>query len=918
MFNSEDDLLRWAQAAQLGNDAVSLIKRVRESEPARRVRSNGRNVTGRYPSTKMARTIQFESHRNELALIYEMEHDLEVIEYWDQPPSFNLHYTAANGRRLGVPHTPDFFVIRSSSAGWVECKLEQDLVKLSEKQPYRFRKDAQGRWRCLPGEVHAAGYGLCYTVSSDAEIDWTFQRNILFLEDFLFEETVDVPEEVVTYIHSLVAAKPGMTLSELLRVLAQHELRADNVYQMIVTDRLYTNLLECVLAKPDKVYLYFNQEVAAMYGSTTNNPFKGRHRLPSLIPGSHVQWDERVWEIVNRGEKQTWLRDPDDRLIKLDNSSIDHLVEQGFITCPATAPKPSNEDDKEIFSRLDKASPEEIAEANWRYEQLIAFQSGRSSGEEAKVSIRTLYCWQAKFRAAEAQLGAGYIGLLPDIHSRGNSLPKLPEETRSLITEHISIKHEDPKQPTNYSVWAQLIAACRERGIMAPSYQTFCQAVRNRPTHQQQTKRKGRKGAYESEPFYYELELTTPRHGDRPFEICHIDHTELDVELVCSQTGVNLERPWLTLLIDAYTRLIMAFCLLFDRPSYRSCMMVLRECVRRHNRLPQILVIDWGREFNSVYFESLLAYYKITKKTRPPSKSRFGSVCERLFGTTNTRLVYNLAGNTQLTKLEARIVTPEVNPKNLARWTFPYLNDLMANFFYDVYPNLDHPALCQTPKAAFLAAQARCGERDSRFIAHNEKFLMMTLPTTTKGTAKVIPGKGIKINYLFYWCEAFRNPEIEGTRVHIRYDPFNVGQAYAYVKGQWHKCTSEYYLVFSKCSEQELKLISTELRRRNQQLGKRFALNASKIAEFLRTLNEKEHELLLQQRKRDSEIRRAESRLTVAQPLQSLEIADSPAELNPETGPPDVTEPSIEEPSYQLEEGAGVFDTTSLEAYGEY
>jgi transposase InsO family protein len=531
-----------------------------------------------------------------------------------------------------------------------------------------------------------------------------------------------------------------------------------------------------------------------------------------------------------------------------------------------------------------------------------------------KVSIRTLYCWQAKFRAAEAQFGAGYIGLLPDIHSRGNSRPKLPEETISLITEYISIKYENPKQPTSYSVWTQLIKACKERGVTAPSYQTFCQAVRKRPTHQQQTRRKGRKGAYQSEPFYYELELTTPRHGDRPFEICHIDHTELDVELVCSQTGENLGRPWLTLLIDAYTRLVLAFCLLFDRPSYRSCMLVLRECVRRHNRLPQTLVLDGGREFSSVYFEALLAYYKITKKTRPPSKSRFGNVCERLFGTTNTRLVYNLAGNTQLTKINARIVTAEVNPKNLARWAFPYLHDLTDKFFYDVYPDLDHPALCQTPRAAFLAAQARSGERDSRYIAFDEKFLMKTLPTTAKGTAKVIPGRGAKINNIFYWCEAFRNPEVEKTQVHVRYDPFNIGQAYAYVQGYWHKCASEHYLVFSKCSEQEIKLVSTELRRRNQQHSKRFALNASKIADFLRNLGEKEKELQ-QQRKRDAELRRSQSRLKAVPPVRAS-ISSKVSETDPTIK--DKPEPESVEVSYRLVESDNTDDASALETYEEY
>ncbi|MCA1604225.1 MAG: hypothetical protein LC775_01785 [Acidobacteria bacterium] len=38
----------------------------------------------------MGVTIQFESHKNELARIRELEYDPEVLEYYDQPPSIKL------------------------------------------------------------------------------------------------------------------------------------------------------------------------------------------------------------------------------------------------------------------------------------------------------------------------------------------------------------------------------------------------------------------------------------------------------------------------------------------------------------------------------------------------------------------------------------------------------------------------------------------------------------------------------------------------------------------------------------------------------------------------------------------------------------------------------------------------------------
>src|SRR5438034_6124756 len=102
----------WCERTKVSVHARSLIDRIRSSPPSRRVGGGRSNVSGRYPSQKMGVTIQFESHRVELAGIYEMEHDAEVLEYFDQPPAIPLAYESPNGRPMSVRHTPDFFVIR--------------------------------------------------------------------------------------------------------------------------------------------------------------------------------------------------------------------------------------------------------------------------------------------------------------------------------------------------------------------------------------------------------------------------------------------------------------------------------------------------------------------------------------------------------------------------------------------------------------------------------------------------------------------------------------------------------------------------------------------------------------------------------------------------------------------------------------
>jgi putative transposase len=541
-------------------------------------------------------------------------------------------------------------------------------------------------------------------------------------------------------------------------------------------------------------------------------------------------------------------------LVELPFAAFETLVQGKQLD---VAPENSNKvAPSSILDRISRASESDLRIANRRLEFLRRYQHDESPPASADVPLRTFYRWLGMYRQADLNYGCGYLGLLP-LHSRkGNRTPKLSEASRHEMTEAFEHDYETNKQKTLYASWIKLKLSCERKGIVAPSYRTFAIAARRRDPYRQKLKRQGCRSAYVLEPFYFELELKTPRHGDRPFEIGHIDHTELDVELVYSRTGHVLGRPWMTLLIDACSRRVLAVYLTFDPPSYRSCMMVLRECVRRHRRLPQIVVVDGGKEFASTYFEALLASYQCTKKVRPGAKPRFGSLCERVFGVSNTQFVYNLRGNTQITR-NVRQVTKSVNPKALATWSLAELHARLCEYLYEVYDTVGHPALGQTPRAAFLTRLAETGERQQRMIPYDEDFLIFTMPTTAKGTARVAMGKGVKIHHVYYWCEAFRDPEVQGQQVPVRFDPFDAGIGYAFVHKQWVQCHSEYYAVLKGRSEREVMLATEELRQRYKNNSATFDVTARRLAEFLQSVEAEE--TLLTQRLSDlesSEIRR--------------------------------------------------------------
>jgi putative transposase len=891
----QQQLEEWVKKLDLTAQAENMIRQIRSSPPVRRVKSGAGNVCGRYPSRKMGVTIQFESHRNELAAIFELEHDCSVCEYYDQPPSIKLNYMGKNGRRIGVIHTPDYFVLRTDSAGYEECKPEAELLRLAKQSPERYQHDEAGQWRCPPGEQFAGQYGFYYRLRSETSIDWIWQRNIQFLEDYLRADTPLVPISTHQAVCALVAGNPGISLG-CLRQQMEGVASADDIFTLIATDAVWVDLTAAPLVHLERVRLFSGRDAALAdyYLSEAKTPAEIFPHTPvTLAIGQAIAWDGNIRTIVNVGETSVALSDTGQSLIDIPRSQFEQLAKAGRISGVRTETAGLH---PEAQRRLIGASQADLREANRRAELVRARLRGEPLPTDQCVSERTLRSWIASYRAAEAAYGAGYLGVLPKTAQRGNRGRKLPEQTCNLMNEYIEREYETLRQRTKYAAYALLLHHCREQGAIAPSYKTFSLEVKRRANAEQTLKRQGRRAAYQRQPFYWELELTTPRHGDRPFEICHLDHTEADIELCCAHTGRVLGRPWVTFLSDAYSRRLLAVWLTFDRPSYRSCMMALRECVRRHHRFPQMLVVDRGSDFESVYFETLLARFECTKKARPPAQPRFGSVCERLFGTAATQFFDNLLGNTQLTR-QVLLVTKSVNPKAQAVWTLERLHAHLSEWAYEIYDSLEHPALGQSPREAFSAGLIHSGHRPHRLIAYDEQFQLLTLPTTRKGTAKVIPGRGVKINGLYYWSDQFRDPTVEKTQVPVRYDPYDLGLAWTFVAHRWVRCVSEYHAVFHGRSERELMIASDELRARKQAYSRQFTVTANRLAAFLQSVETEE--ALLAQRLKDIAMRPVlrlingaaedghSSELSPAPPVQEIATtADRDSALDSPAGEP--------------------------------
>jgi putative transposase len=852
-------LLAYFRRLKLSKEAQELLTHIRTSPPSRTPGARRGNMPIWYPSKKMSCIIKAESHKVEFAFLLQVEHDDDVLEVWDQPPSIQLEYQDRHGRAQRPLHTADYFLFRYGQAGWVECKPTQELIRQARLRPNRYQLDEQGKWRCPPGEEVAARYGLFYQVYASDQVNWAAQDNWLFLEDYYQDlERLNIPETTLEMLYQQVSECPGIMLADLHERC--RDIPADFINIAIARHVLYIDLNHYRLSEPWQTPVFPSRKSARatvhhsnQVGDQTTSPSH-----ITALTGTLVSWAGQQWQVSEASPTAITLASAGSDPFFLARSAFDALIQdEKIVLHPSATPSHFTVEGQTL---LDSARDVDLATAVFRDRVIHPNQydddeQAQIAGRAASIPARTQRFWRQQYREAQQRHGSGLIGLLPHFTRRGRK-GEADSAPRKLIHEVLETHYDTLIRKPKRGAYGEYLKRAEEQQIAPLSPRTFYREVeRHKTVYEQIVVREGKRAAYPFKDYVREQEKTVSRHGNYAWAMAHLDHTELNLALCDSRTGQVLGKCWLTLLILSHPRRIAAYYLTFDPPSYRSCLAVLRLCVKRYGRLPTAITVDGGPEFQSVYFEHLLALYCVRKHQRPAAEPRFGSPQERLFGTLETEFLYHLLGNTQATR-EPRTMTKATDPERLAVWTLPKLAERVQHWADEEYETMRHPALGMTPRQAYELSLKRDGERLHKSIEYDDTFLKATFPTTRKGTAKVEPGVGVRMNYLDYWCEAMRDPTVEETQVKVRYDPFNVDVGYAYIDGRWRKCDCP-YTEFSGCSERELQLLTEELRKRNRLHNGRehIEVTQKQLATFRR--ENADIETILRQQRHDRETRAA-------------------------------------------------------------
>jgi putative transposase len=360
-----------------------------------------------------------------------------------------------------------------------------------------------------------------YRLRSSSEIDWIKSRNLKYLRGYLDKEYI-VGEEIAATVFAVVASNPGITFAQIRSEVK--EANSDDINALIAAEKIYVDLSAAPLMEQEQVHIFRDSSTAKVYSIAVNSrtsTVTESLQVLNVKAGATMIWDGKGFTVTTKGETQIYLQG-EDGLISLSYAEFDKLLHLGEIKgiSQEEAELSVSEKISEIFRQ---ASPNALEEASRRYQILLPYLHGEPQFEET-TSVRTIRFWKAKYNLAKEIYGCGLIGLIDG--RSGNPTSRYSDKAWELIDKIIEKHYETFKEKNVWAVYEELKTAwsqAQKAGEIiedCPSHITFYRRIRKCAGYKQTKKRLGSRAANKNLPLCWQLEVTTPRHGDRHERDC--------------------------------------------------------------------------------------------------------------------------------------------------------------------------------------------------------------------------------------------------------------------------------------------------------------------------------------------------------------------------------------------------------------
>jgi putative transposase len=282
---------------------------------------------------------------------------------------------------------------------------------------------------------------------------------------------------------------------------------------------------------------------------------------------------------------------------------------------------------------------------------------------------------------------------------------------------------------------------------------------------------------------------TSPQQmATRVLQRVEIDHSPLKV-VVGTDAG-PIGQPWLSLLIDYYSRMVVGFCLGFEPPSYAVIMEALRHAILpksylkdRYSRvqgswpcfgLPEKLVCDRGSDLTSKDLEDAAFQLGIELDFNPPRTPHFKGTVESFFDGLNDTLASTLPGRTFRSWVDRADYRPDIGPLI----TYEALLEIVHIHLVDVYAASKHPTATVTRLEMW---QDSAAVYPPCIPATPDELLVLL----SKRAERTLSPRGIELGGMFYTSDdlmALRSElaghNVDSNRVTVRYNPWDLGDVW--------------------------------------------------------------------------------------------------------------------------------------------
>jgi putative transposase len=370
---------------------------------------------------------------------------------------------------------------------------------------------------------------------------------------------------------------------------------------------------------------------------------------------------------------------------------------------------------------------------------------------ERGLSIRTAQEWVQRYRAA------GLMGLARRARADRGTRRCVPAPLQQLI-EGLALR---VPRASIAAIHRQVLAVAKDHHWDAPSYGTVYSIVRSLDPGLVTLAHHG--------PVTYAqaFDLLFRHEADHPNAMWQADHTQLDIWLLDDHH--QPARPWLTTILDDYSRAVAGYYLTFAAPSAIGTALALHQAIWRKAGarwhvcgIPATFYTDHGSDFTSTHIEQVAADLGMQLVCSQPGQPRGRGKVERFFGTVNQLLLSELPG-----------YAPQGAVAAAPSLTLPALDMRFHAWLLDTYHDKVHSETGQAP-----AHRWEAGGFLPRMPASLEQLDLLLL---TVAKARKVHPDGIRFQGYRYIDATLAAYVGEG--VVVRYDPRDLAEVRIYHAG---------------------------------------------------------------------------------------------------------------------------------------